>query len=110
MARFVKVTRLGKLREGKGSTFTVGGREVALFLVNGKIHAVENLCPHQHIPVLDEGCIAGTILTCPMHGWQFDLSTGLAVNAGSRLTEFEVRIVGGDVHVAIPEEDTEPWW
>ncbi len=110
MARFVKVTQLDRLREGKGSSCRVDGREVALFLVKGKIYAIENLCPHQHVPVLDEGAIEGTVLTCPMHGWQFDLATGRAVNAASRLTGFDVRIDGDDVLVAIPEKNDEPWW
>lgn len=98
------------LREGKGRAFTVDQREVALFLVDGVVHAIENICPHQHIPVLAEGELEGTVLTCPMHGWQFDLSTGRSVNASSRLTQFEVRVIGNDVMIAIPPENEASWW
>ena len=58
MSEYTKVTTLSALREGQGRAFTVDGRELALFLVEGTVHAVENLCPHQHIPVLAEGRIA----------------------------------------------------
>ena len=51
----------------------------------------------------------GTVLTCPMHGWQFDLRTGLNVNASSRLTRFDVRVEGDDVLVSIPPEEAS-WW
>ncbi len=110
MANFIKVTERNRLREGKGRAFTVDGRELALYLVAGTVHAVENLCPHQHIPVLAEGELEGTVVTCPMHGWQFDLATGKSVNASSRLTQFEVRCEGEDVLVAIPDENDSPWW
>ncbi|MGB5072683.1 MAG: Rieske 2Fe-2S domain-containing protein [Bacteroidota bacterium] len=109
-AEFVKVTELKMLREGKGRSFPVDGRELALFLVGGAVFAIENLCPHQHIPVLAEGELDGTVITCPMHGWQFDLATGRSVNASSRLTQYDVIIQGDDVMVAIPSEDAAPWW
>lgn len=107
---YVKVTELKMLREGKGRSFPFDGREVAIFLVGGVVHAIENLCPHQHIPVLAEGELEGTVITCPMHGWQFDLATGRSVDASSRLTQFEVLIQGEDVMIALPSEDPAPWW
>ena len=110
MSEFFKVTTLPALREGQGRAFTVDGRELALFLVEGRVYAVENLCPHQHIPVLAEGQLDGLLLTCPMHGWQFDLQTGRHVNASSRLTQFEVRIEGNDVLVALPSGEEASWW
>ena len=110
MSEYIKVTTTDALREGKGRSITVDGRDLAVFLIAGEIYAVENLCPHQHIPVLAEGEVEGTVVTCPMHGWQFDLATGKNVNASSRLTKFEVRVEGRDVLVAIPEPEDEPWW
>ncbi|MBE0644200.1 MAG: nitrite reductase (NAD(P)H) small subunit [Bacteroidetes bacterium] len=110
MANFVKVTERTVLREGKGHAFTVEGRELALFLISGTVHAIENICPHQHIPVLAEGELEGTIITCPMHGWQFDLATGKSVNASSRLTQYEVRCEGENVMVAMPEDNEASWW
>jgi nitrite reductase/ring-hydroxylating ferredoxin subunit len=109
MADFVHVTTLDALREGRGRSFAVEGHEVALFLVAGKVYAIENLCPHQHIPVLDEGELENTVLTCPMHGWRFDLATGRAVDASGGLTSYPVRIDSGNVLVALPEEE-EQWW
>ena len=107
MSEYQKITTLATLREGRGRSFTLDGREIAVFLVAGTVYAVENLCPHQHIPVLDEGELEGTVLTCPMHGWQFDLTDGRNVNASSRLTRYDVRIEGGDVLIAFPEEEAE---
>jgi nitrite reductase/ring-hydroxylating ferredoxin subunit len=110
MTAYVKVTERTLLREGRGQSFNVNGIEVALFLVDGVIHAIENLCPHQHIPVLAEGELEGTVITCPMHGWRFDLATGRGVNASGGLTLFEVRLQGDDVMITIPSENEAPWW
>jgi nitrite reductase (NADH) small subunit len=110
MSGFIKVARLDALREGRGHGVTADGRDIALFLIDGKVYAIENLCPHQHIPVLAEGELEGTVITCPMHGWRFDLATGKSVDAASRLTGFETRIEGNDVFVAFPEVEDEPWW
>lgn len=103
------VIPLARLHEGHGTAVTVDGIEIALFLRNGVIFAVENLCPHQHIPVLAEGELEGTVLSCPMHGWRFDLATGKCVHASCSLRRFDVRLEGEDVCVAIPDEE-EPWW
>lgn len=110
MPEFQKITTLDALREGRGRSFSVDGRLVAVFLIDGSVYAVENLCPHQHIPVLDEGEIEGTIVTCPMHGWQFDLATGTHVHSSARLKKFDARIDGRDVLISLPPEETEPWW
>ena len=109
MPPFVKITTLDALREGLGRSFPLEGREIAVFLIGGVVYAVENLCPHQHIPVLDEGEIDGTHVTCPMHGWRFDLATGKHVHSSSRLTTYETRIEGRDVLISLPTEDAEPW-
>ncbi len=52
-----------------------GDRKVALCRVGGKTHAVTNVCPHQGGP-LGEGYMEGATLTCPWHGWRFDVTTG----------------------------------
>lgn len=52
-----------------------GDRMVAIANVEGRFHAIDGLCPHQGGP-LGTGMLCGTVLTCPWHGWQFDVTTG----------------------------------
>lgn len=52
-----------------------GDRVVAVANVSGSLHAIDGLCPHQGGP-LGRGRLCGTTLTCPWHGWQFDVTTG----------------------------------
>lgn len=51
------------------------GREIVLFNVDGAIHALENACPHMGGP-LCEGELEKERITCPWHGWQFDIRNG----------------------------------
>jgi nitrite reductase/ring-hydroxylating ferredoxin subunit len=52
------------------------GRIIALFNVDGEIFALDGVCPHQGGP-LGKGALSGHIVTCPWHGWQFDVRSGL---------------------------------
>ncbi len=102
MARFVKMATLGDLPEGAAQEVEFEGRVYGLFNVEGEILAIDAICPHQGGPLVD-GPVAGTTVTCPWHGWQFDLKTG-KTPLGPRIKQpvYEVRIEGQDVLVAVP--------
>ncbi|MCB2204425.1 Rieske (2Fe-2S) protein [bacterium] len=109
-AERIRVASFASLREGVGTSVRVQDMEIALFRRGSSVYAIENLCPHQHIPVLDEGELDGNIITCPMHGWRYDITDGRCVHASSRLTTFSVSMDGDDVYIELPEEEQEPWW
>lgn len=58
----------------------VAGREIAIFNLGDRFSAIENECPHQGGPLCD-GIVSGSTIVCPLHGWRFDLDTGLATRA-----------------------------
>jgi nitrite reductase/ring-hydroxylating ferredoxin subunit len=75
LARFVKVAEKGDLIEGFGKVVTVEGRSIALFRVKNEYFALANVCLHRGGP-LGEGFLSGSVVTCPWHGWKFDVRTG----------------------------------
>ncbi|HEY2827829.1 MAG TPA: Rieske 2Fe-2S domain-containing protein [Pirellulales bacterium] len=80
-----------------------GERIVALFNVDGQFFALDGVCPHQGGP-LGEGELTGCIISCPWHGWQFDVRTGQHQFSRSTVQpRFETKIEDGNVWVAIPE-------
>lgn len=81
---------------GKSMTCMLpNGDEVALFNHDGKIFALNNACPHMGGP-LAEGEVDNGCVTCPWHGWQFDLSDGHCVNGlGENATAYEVKVENG---------------
>ena len=100
MDGFVKVVNASDLRPGQGTVVSVNGEDVALFNVDGEFHAISNTCPHRGGP-LGEGILDGNIVTCPMHGWRFNVKTGQnAIMPASKVKVYKVRIEGNDVLVA----------
>ncbi len=102
MARFVKMATLAELPVGGAMEVEFEGRVYALFNIDGQISVIDGICPHQGGP-LAEGCLEGTMVTCPWHGWQFDVRSG-KTPLGPKIKQavFEVKIEGGDVLVAVP--------
>jgi 3-phenylpropionate/trans-cinnamate dioxygenase ferredoxin subunit len=78
MCPFTRVARFADVREGELKKNTAGGREILIAKVSGRIYATDPVCPHLEAD-LSKGTLSGTILTCPMHGSQFDLRDGRVV-------------------------------
>lgn len=101
MTSFVAVASVDEVPSGTGKTVTVGDRAVALFNVEGTFHAYDGVCLHRGGPVGD-GDVEGGVVTCPWHGWQYDVATGAHVMDRSiGLPRHHVRIEDGRVLVAL---------
>ncbi|MBK8482676.1 MAG: Rieske 2Fe-2S domain-containing protein [Proteobacteria bacterium] len=89
------------LAEGERRVLQLAGQTVAIFRVADRFYATSNACPHAAGPVA-EGDLSGTELTCPWHGWRFDLATGECLTvAGERLKTFAVKTVADQVLVRL---------
>lgn len=98
---FVTVGRVGDVPAGEGRQVTVDGRWVALFNVKGAHHAIDAICLHRGGPLAD-GALTGCIVTCPWHGWQFDVTTGTFVqDPRVGVTSHETRVVDGQIQVRL---------
>jgi nitrite reductase (NADH) small subunit len=97
MPGYVKMATLDELKEGVAKEVEHDGRIYALFNVGGVISAIDGICPHQGGPLAD-GTIEGTCVTCPWHGWEFDVRTG-KTPLGARMKQavYDVKIEGQDV-------------
>jgi nitrite reductase/ring-hydroxylating ferredoxin subunit len=69
------VARVAQCPPGTCIELVAAGRMIALFNVAGEFFALDGVCPHQGGP-LGKGALSGHIVTCPWHGWQFDVRTG----------------------------------
>jgi nitrite reductase (NADH) small subunit len=85
----------------------VGAYSVAVFHVEEGFYAVENVCPHQGGPLAD-GWLEGTTITCPWHGWCFDLRSGkMTLGDFASVARFAVRAEGDDLYVGAEPADAE---
>jgi len=86
-----------ELADGKSAFVTVDGVDVALFRRGEEIFAIGNECPHQGGSLCD-GWVDGDIVTCPLHGWEFDLRSGACMTVpGESVPRFEVTVEDGAV-------------
>jgi nitrite reductase (NADH) small subunit len=97
---FISVARLADLDERGRAVVRVGEDEVVLLQVEGRLHAVQQACPHRGGP-LSEGDQEGCLLYCPLHAWAFDVRTGASpTNPGARVRIYAVRLIGDEIQVA----------
>ncbi|RUP27416.1 MAG: Rieske (2Fe-2S) protein [Curvibacter sp.] len=100
MVDWVSVLPLETLRQQGRALVRVGGREVALFWVEGIIHALEDACPHAGAS-LAFSTLEGHWVRCQAHGLRFDVRTGqMAGGKGLCARRFDVRERAGLVEVA----------
>jgi Ferredoxin subunits of nitrite reductase and ring-hydroxylating dioxygenases len=97
----IKAAKKQDIPEGKGIVAEFGEKSVAIFNVAGKFYAISNVCPHKGGP-LGEGECEGTIVTCPWHAFQFDVTTGCNTdNPQLKVQCYPVRLEGEDILVEL---------
>jgi len=101
MANFVKVAAVADVPPGTGKCVEANGKQIAVFNVGGAFHAIDNTCLHRGGP-LGEGELEGTIVTCPWHGWQYDVTSGVnTMDESQRVDRYETKVEGDAVLVAV---------
>ncbi len=100
VVEFIAVANLEQLPPGHGMTFTVAGREVAFFNVDGTIYAMDDACLHAAAS-LGTGKLEGKIVICRAHGWPYDVTTGSTVHVpGYGVNTYPAKVVEGKIPVA----------
>jgi nitrite reductase/ring-hydroxylating ferredoxin subunit len=103
MADLVKVAKASELPTGSGKQVEVEGKgiSVAVFNVDGGFYVIDGTCAHVGGP-LGEGGLDGNVVTCPWHGWQYDVMTGnCGVKPGVKQKSYPVKVQGDDIFVEL---------
>jgi 3-phenylpropionate/trans-cinnamate dioxygenase ferredoxin subunit len=78
MAEFSEIGKTNDVANGTMKGVRAEGKDILIANVDGKYYAASGRCPHMK-GYLPKGKLNGTIVTCPVHGSQFDLKTGKVV-------------------------------
>jgi len=105
MIGFAMVAQVDEITPSFPKCIKLGEFECVLFRVGEQIFALENLCPHQRYSVFHQGILDQYTITCPMHGWSFDVRTGEAVLGSGHLKTFEVCVDKNTVWVKKPKDE-----
>lgn len=101
MNDWVEIGRIEQIpRRGARCVNTPAGKIAVFRTAEDQVFALENRCPHKGGP-LSEGIVHGGAVTCPLHNWVFDLSTGEAQGADEgQVRTFPVSVVDGRIFMA----------
>ncbi|MEK6588055.1 MAG: non-heme iron oxygenase ferredoxin subunit [Chloroflexota bacterium] len=104
---FVSVATVDELGNGDRLILEIGGETIAVFNIAGQFYAITDVCSHDDGPVA-EGELRGFEIECPRHGARFDLRTGKALSlpAVVDIPAYPVRVVGNEVQVGMPVEES----
>jgi len=95
----MRAAKTDELPVGSVREFQVEGKTLAIANVDGKFYAINNTCLHRGGP-LGQGELQGKILTCPWHGWQYDVTTGkLTMNPAVGVECYALEVKGEDIWV-----------
>lgn len=82
----------------------VEGQILALFRNEGQLFALDGMCSHQGGPIA-EGTVEHGCVTCPWHGWQYELATGIqTINRRPLQETFATREIDGRIEVRIESD------
>jgi nitrite reductase (NADH) small subunit len=103
MSRWVWVAPVDACPVGSGIEVVAEGRLMAVFCTAQGLFALDGVCPHQGGP-LGKGSLEGCIVTCPWHGWQFDVTTGRnQITSSIAQPRFPARIDGDGIWIQLDD-------
>ncbi len=99
-AQWLDVADVSNFEEGFAKVRLLpGGDRVAVYLMDGKLSAISNACAHQNGP-LGEGRVINCLVTCPWHGFQYDVRNGRSpAPFTEKVPTYNLRLRGNTVQV-----------
>ncbi|MHB1376563.1 MAG: Rieske (2Fe-2S) protein, partial [Candidatus Humimicrobiaceae bacterium] len=106
---YLEVGKTGEITEGTMKAYKVQGKDILIVNYGGKYYAIGGKCTHMGGD-LSKGKLDGKIVTCPLHGSKFDITTGESIS-GPKIgflklktksePSYEVKIEGDIIKVNI---------
>jgi glutamate synthase domain-containing protein 2 len=105
---FVKIGNVEDCPPGSVVTVTVSNVDIAVCNYNGEFYALNNRCPHR-AGQLGDGYLEGSDLYCPLHGWDFDVRTGISrYSSLDRVETYPVLVLEDIVYLRTADIPIEP--
>jgi nitrite reductase/ring-hydroxylating ferredoxin subunit len=106
MTSWRRVAALSELPDGAAYPITLDDTRLALYRIDGAVHAVDDVCTHEYVR-LSDGTLTGRVIECPLHRARFDVVSGrcLARPAERDLETYAVRVDGDAVFVSLDRID-----
>jgi len=96
----IKLASVKEVVEGRPFCATVGDAKLAVFFVDGRYYATDNLCTHAGGPIC-QGSLEGDTVTCPWHGTRYDVKTGKVRRGPAELDlkTYPLEVINGEIRL-----------
>ncbi len=102
MSRLVKIATVEEVGAGQKKLVEADGLELLVCNAFGAYYAINAVCPHEDGP-LQDGSLAGEIVTCPVHGYDFNVRTGeCQFDSEYHVATYPIKVEGTDLYVELP--------
>ncbi|MDA0990023.1 MAG: Rieske 2Fe-2S domain-containing protein [Verrucomicrobia bacterium] len=93
-----ELARVDEIPEDRGYRVQVDGKHIALFKVDDEVFAINAVCPHAGA-FLDMGFLEDYTIICPLHGWDFDIRSGVSPSYGVKTPCYPIEVKDGIVYL-----------
>ncbi|GJL62005.1 MAG: nitrite reductase [Nitrospirales bacterium] len=101
MGELISIAKTEQISPGNGIVAEVQEKSFAVFNVEGSYCVIDNTCLHRGGP-LGEGDLDGEIVTCPWHGWEYNVKTGACTNNPAACVKiYDVVVDGSDIKIEV---------
>lgn len=100
---FVKICKVSDLPEGRGVRIEIEDFDLAIFKIQNEVFVISNICPHNHTAQMFNGYLNEYAVSCPIHGWIFDLRNGKTLSNNSNIKTYETKIEDDYLFVKLPK-------
>ncbi len=98
---FIDVCDLEEIKSNGRKIVDVKDEKVVLFYLESKVYAINAVCPHKCGP-LGDGELHQEEITCPWHGYMFNIKDGSCLNhPGCKVKTFKVKVENNLVKVGV---------
>lgn len=102
---YIFVSKLEDIPKGKGRVIKAEGKKLAIFRIDDRCFAINDICPHQGAS-LGKGTLKGFVVSCPWHHQQFDIRSGFGPDGGGYcVVSYDVMVDKGNVFVCLKKRD-----
>lgn len=101
MSEWIELIALDQIEDGQGKSVKgPNGHIYAIFRLNGEVCALDDECCHQGGPLGEGDLDSEGVVSCPWHGWQFNIQNGECLDVpGECVRKYATRVQNGKVQV-----------
>jgi 3-phenylpropionate/trans-cinnamate dioxygenase ferredoxin subunit len=100
VSEWIAAAHVEDVPPGEGFQVDINGALVAIWNIGGEFYATSDICSHEETP-LTAGDLWDNVIECPLHGAQFDVTTGevLSLPAIFPIPTYPVKVQDGTIYV-----------